>query len=190
MTGVNNKNKEDNPSWFKLGDDIQFVYDKQQQQQSQQQQTPSPSNPPTTTNQQQQQAPSIVHTSTNGSKKKKKKNKRKNKLSPVEAHLNNPEDDYPTSRVIKQAPNGDVIVESLDTDETSGSHNHHHQHQHNHNHLHPHPPTHSKYHSPTIQRPTHHPESNLWDSASIEEQERLKEFWESLDVDDFELNQF
>lgn len=117
-------------SRFRLGDDIHFSYDNQSQPTTSESPAPSSSN-----------------------KKKKKKANKKHK-QPVEATLNNPEDDYPTSRVIKQAPNGDVIVESLD-DEAS------HQNQENHRH--------------------HHQYTNIWDSASIEEQENLKLFWESLD---------
>ncbi|KAL3233706.1 Stress response protein NST1 [Nakaseomyces bracarensis] len=57
-----------------------------------------------------------------GSKSRKKKSKSKNSKGhthvdkhPIEAEIvdEEDEDDYPTSRVIKRAPNGDVIVESL-----------------------------------------------------------------------------
>lgn len=91
-----------------------------------------------------------------GKKKKRKKSKTKSKAAHSEIHatLNNPDDDYPTSRVIKQAPNGDVVVESLD------EHDHDHDHHHDHEHLR---------------------HTNIWDSATIEEQENLKLFWESLD---------
>lgn len=48
-------------------------------------------------------------------KKKKKKGKNKQKgAKNVEAIINDPDAEYPTSRVIKQADNGEVIVESLD----------------------------------------------------------------------------
>lgn len=48
-------------------------------------------------------------------KKKKKKGKNKQKAAKnVEAIINDPDAEYPTSRVIKQADNGEVIVESLD----------------------------------------------------------------------------
>ncbi|RLV93025.1 Stress response protein NST1 [Spathaspora sp. JA1] len=116
-------------SRFKLGDDIHFDYNTKPDQKSN----------------------SVVNESSTTKKKKKKKTRKQ--ISPSisnvnSAHLNNPDEDYPTSRVIKQAPNGDVIVESLDDEEN-----------------------------------THAPAShtNLWDSSSIEEQEKLKEFWESLD---------
>lgn len=87
--------------------------------------------------------------------KKKKKNKKKNKskslneprhnildgANNISATLNNPDDDYPTSRVIKQGPNGDVIVESIDPPsddhESYEDHQHHHHnlpHSHSHNH--------------------------------------------------------
>lgn len=48
-------------------------------------------------------------------KKKKKKKKTKNKAVPanMEATINESDGDYPNSRVIKQGPNGDVIVERL-----------------------------------------------------------------------------
>lgn len=98
----------------------------------------------------------LNQTSSSNKKKKKKKNKNKSKsiASPSDVHatLSNPDADYPTSRVIKQAPNGDVIVESLD-EESNHSNNE-----------------------------TPHPSSsaNIWDNASIEEQENLKAFWESL----------
>ena len=82
-------------------------------------------------------------------KKKKKKSKNKHKGSPnVEATLNDPDVEYPTSRVIKQTPNGDVIIESLD--EPSDAH-------------------------------TKSVTANIWDNATLEEQENLKAFWESLD---------
>ncbi|ODV80133.1 uncharacterized protein CANTADRAFT_89717 [Suhomyces tanzawaensis NRRL Y-17324] len=83
-------------------------------------------------------------------KKKKRKSKSKKSVDVTQAHLANPDEDYPTSRVIKQAPNGDVIVESLNEDPPK-----HHDHR---DHLH----------------------SSIWDSASLEEQENLKLFWESL----------
>lgn len=73
------------------------------------------------------------------------------------ATLNNPDDDYPTSRVIKQAPNGDVIVERLD----NGALVHH-------------------AHDGSFRSP--HPNmANIWDNSTVEEQENLKAFWESLD---------
>lgn len=56
-------------------------------------------------------------TSGNKKKKKKKKNKTKsadNQFAVYDATINDPEADYPTSRVIKVGSNGDVIVESLD----------------------------------------------------------------------------
>lgn len=56
------------------------------------------------------------------SKKGKKKSKskqhtKKGTSSEIQAKLYDEANDYPTSRVIKRAPNGDVIVESLPTDE-------------------------------------------------------------------------
>ena len=47
----------------------------------------------------------------------------------MQAHLNNPEDDYPTSRVIKQAPNGDVIVESLEDEDENHHHHEYEEHE-------------------------------------------------------------
>lgn len=78
------------------------------------------------------------------SKKKKKKSKKRH----IDATINDPEAEYPTSRVIKQAPNGDVIVESLEDE--------HHDH---HNNL----------------------SATIWDNLTVEEQEDLKRFWESLE---------
>lgn len=89
--------------------------------------------------------------SSSSKKKKKKKNKNKDRnlgRADVQATINDPNVEYPTSRVIKQAPNGDVIVESLD--------------------------------EPT-ERHEHLTSANIWDNSSIEEQENLKNFWESLD---------
>lgn len=89
--------------------------------------------------------------SSSSKKKKKKKNKNKDRnlgQADVQATINDPNLEYPTSRVIKQAPNGDVIVESLDE------------------------PT--ERHEPLSA-------ANIWDNSSIEEQENLKNFWESLD---------
>lgn len=99
----------------------------------------------------------VVNTPSSSSNKKKKKKKNKNKLktvsrTDVQATINDPDVDYPTSRVIKQAPNGDVIVESLD-DEPTDKHDHH----------------------------SSSPSANIWDNSTIEEQENLKSFWESLD---------
>ncbi|CCG22191.1 Nst1 protein [Candida orthopsilosis Co 90-125] len=128
-------------------------------------------------------------------KKKRSKGKKTTRISTSHAHLNNPDEDYPTSRVIKQAPNGDVIVESLEDEESDGesegSRNSHSGHRlsidkpHSHSHPHKHHDTlvnqsnmASTVHS--VKRSGHDAHSSLWDSASIEEQEKLKEFWESL----------
>lgn len=78
-----------------------------------------------------------------GAKKRKKKTKKRH----VDARLLDPDAEYPSSRVIKQAPNGDVIVESLEDE----------------------------------QRIHDNLSATLWDNLSIEEQEELKKFWESLD---------
>lgn len=111
-------------SKFKNGDDVHFDYN-------------------STTNDQ------TINSTNVQKKKKKKKSKNKHKGSPnVEATLNDPDVEYPTSRVIKQAPNGDVIIESLD--EPSDAH-------------------------------TKSVTANIWDNATLEEQENLKAFWESLD---------
>ncbi|CUM66723.1 uncharacterized protein PRCAT00004403001 [Priceomyces carsonii] len=122
-------------SHFRNGDDILFDYGKQ-------------SNTSTS-------APAQNLSNDNIAKKKKKK-KSKSKDSDhklaIRATLNNPEDDYPTSRVIKQAPNGDVIVESLE-EETENQKNDCHG-----------------------QKGI----ANIWDNATLEEQENLKKFWESL----------
>lgn len=90
-------------------------------------------------------------TGASSASKRKKKNKKKKKAlasANVQATLTDPDAEYPTSRVIKQAPNGDVIVESLDED--------HHSHDHGYR-------------------------ANIWDNSSVEEQENLKRYWESLD---------
>lgn len=55
--------------------------------------------------------------STGSKKKKKKRLKAADAPTVAQAHLTNPNDDYPTLRVIKQAANGDVIVELLDDPE-------------------------------------------------------------------------
>lgn len=116
------------------------------------------------------------HKSSTNRKKKKNKSSVSNEKpsipNDVHATLNNPEDDYPTSRVIKQAPNGDVIVESLDDHGCEHDHDHDHSHGHNHSH---------KSHNHTHDHSN--PHNNIWDSASLEEQENLKAFWESLDQD-------
>ncbi|KAK6454446.1 stress response protein NST1 [Scheffersomyces xylosifermentans] len=129
-------------SRFRLGEDIHFDYG-QKNIGDDAITSPMPSNSTPT--------PAV----SSSKKKKKKKSKPKSKPSPSSLHatLNNPDDDYPTSRVIKQAPNGDVIVESLDDEYSEESHDIKH----------------------------HHHSTNIWDSASIEEQENLKSFWESLD---------
>ncbi|CUM52674.1 Stress response protein NST1 [Debaryomyces fabryi] len=112
-------------SKFKNGDDVHFDYN-------------------STSNNQ------TINSTNVQKKKKKKKSKNKHKgPSNVEVTLNDPDVDYPTSRVIKQAPNGDVIIESLDE-----------------------PPT--DVHEKSVT-------ANIWDNATLEEQENLKEFWESLD---------
>lgn len=109
----------------------------------------------------------VATASSSNRKKKKKKNKNKSKSTQndprdVQATINDPDVDYPTSRVIKQAPNGDVIVESLD-DEQQESRS-----------------------EPT----SGFGATNIWDNSSIEEQENLKQFWESLDESQkFELVQ-
>lgn len=82
----------------------------------------------------------------NGTSNKKKK--KKSKKRHIDATINDPDAEYPTSRVIKQAPNGDVIVESLEDE--------HHDH-------------HSNL------------SATIWDNLTIEEQEDLKRFWESLE---------
>ncbi|KAL6452755.1 NST1 Stress response protein NST1 [Candida maltosa Xu316] len=172
---------------FKLGDNIHFEISSSSSAKNQQQQQPSVSKV------------TSHYETTNSNKKKKKKHKKKSKAvspSTIHAHLNHPEDDYPTSRVIKQAPNGDVIVESLDhedhdeddeeEDDDEEYHNHHHQHQHHHHdhgecelHSHNHQRRKSSSATTSVNKPSTS-STNLWDSASIEEQERLKEFWESL----------
>ncbi|CAK7892644.1 stress response protein Nst1p [[Candida] anglica] len=95
------------------------------------------------------------------------------------ATLNRPEDDYPTSRVIKQGPNGDVIVESLDDSPLPPPPPpilQHHVDQHK-----------SSYHDGRCNplgcsHGTPHPNpANIWDNSTLEEQENLKSFWESLD---------
>ena len=73
------------------------------------------------------------------------------------ATLTNPDDDYPTSRVIKQAPNGDVIVERLEDAALL-----HHAHD-------------GSFRAPQPNM------ANIWDNSTVEEQENLKAFWESLD---------
>lgn len=133
-----------------------------------------------------------LHNSTkNRKKKKKKKSKSKdeendevengssNNTRPQLHHatLTNPEDDYPTSRVIKQAPNGDVIVESLDDPETVKTERTHISTSttHRDDRL-----QHS--HSLDYYRSLPHPNpANIWDNSTLEEQENLKQFWESLD---------
>ncbi|RCK54596.1 Stress response protein NST1 [Candida viswanathii] len=197
---------ENSPTKFKLGDNIHFEISSSGQKmrisQDQAKQRPQASS---------------QESATSASKKKKNKRKNRSKLSvsTMHAHLNNPEDDYPTSRVIKQAPNGDVIVESLDGEEgedegdddaedvdnqDNESHDnhdhHHHDHSHNHIHSHGHGHGHNHHHhhhkhndeceyssngtSCYTRKNSSSSNTNLWDSASIEEQTRLKEFWESL----------
>lgn len=147
-----------------------------------------------------------VSSTTKRKKKKNKKTKSKLSASTMHAHLNNPDDDYPTSRVIKQAPNGDVIVESLDGEEDEDEYdddeeeedeeedddgdaedrerNHcHHTNSHRPHHPHKHTDDCENSNNSTSYNTRNDPSSsntNLWDSASIEEQERLKDFWESL----------
>lgn len=193
---------ENSTTKFKLGDNIHFEIS-----------SSSPSNQPKLGISQDQSKQRLVsnnqESASSVSKRKKKKNKKnKSKLaaSTIHAHLNNPGDDYPTSRVIKQAPNGDVIVESLDGEEEEddqddddeddennaeclGNNSHHHHHHHHHHH------SHGRHHSDkrnddceyssngtscNTRKNSSSSNTNLWDSASIEEQERLKEFWESL----------
>lgn len=85
-----------------------------------------------------------VNNGDNSAKKKKKKAKRR----PIDATINDPNAEYPSSRVIKQAPNGDVIVESLED-----------EHDDHHDNL----------------------SASIWDNLTVEEQEELKRFWESLE---------
>ncbi|CAH2355820.1 stress response protein Nst1p [[Candida] railenensis] len=181
MANIQQKAEED----FTNGDNIHFTYNEQHEQDAN-------SNPATS------------------SKNKKKKKKKKNKGTTAalqdgsvndqrvpqlqHAMINNPDEDYPESRVIKQGPNGDVIVESLD-----------HQHQHNEGHSHSnnnddfnqhqgHSHSHGHNLVPNqseIQNNQHqdsygygipHPNpANIWDNSTLEEQEDLKKFWESLD---------
>jgi hypothetical protein len=123
------------------GSDIHFYYNNSNE--------PGPESTNNSANGSQTSIHQVDQGTTSSKKKKKKKSKSKQPSTQVHATLNNPHDEYPVSRVIKQGPNGDVIVESLDDD-----HSHHH-------------PQNNRYH-------------NIWDSASIEEQENLKLFWESL----------
>lgn len=107
------------------------------------------------------------------------KKKKRSKNPDIQATINNPDEDYPTSRVIKQGPNGDVIVERLDNDEDSNGHeenDHSHNHNDNHGHHHNHNDNHDHHHN----HDHNQAHNNIWDSASIEEQENLKAFWESL----------
>lgn len=114
---------------FKVGDNVHFEVSKEN--------TITTSNNTTTPNgnkasnsksndaaaQDEQQGNSILDPNALANKAKKKrrgKGKKTTRLSTSHAHLNNPDEDYPTSRVIKQAPNGDVIVESLDDEESDG----------------------------------------------------------------------
>lgn len=70
----------------------------------------------------QQQAPSYrngddIHFDyeSKNKKKKNKKKKNKNKSTPsvIDATLTNPDDDYPTSRILRQGPDGSVVVEGV-----------------------------------------------------------------------------
>lgn len=167
---------------FKLGDNIHFEISSSANIQGSSNQIPRKQQQLTNSNQQEhsQQARNQLGQSTTNttSRKKRKKHKKKSKISTVQAHLNNPEDDYPTSRVIKQAPNGDVIVESLDDKDESHHHHHHEYNEHDDScEYHPNSKPNTRKNS-SVNESTH---NKIWDSASIEEQERLKEFWESLD---------
>ncbi|KAI5953710.1 NST1 [Candida jiufengensis] len=205
----NNMNKTNNnqsTTKFKLGDNIHFEV-------SNGISNTSNNNTATTTNKKpiinlnsSKQSQNTPLNDSSDSKQKKKKNLKSNKsstkISTSQAHLNNPNDDYPTSRVIKQAPNGDVIVEKMENEdedeeeeEEDGSedededidhqqHNHHHHHHHHHqqgnnlNNLNKNGTHHPNNHN--VKRNSQDAHNSLWDSASIEEQEKLKEFWESL----------
>lgn len=86
--------------------------------------------------------------SSNKKKKKKKKGKNKQNMG-IEASISDPTSDYPDSRVIKQAPNGDVIVERLEENDTYL----------------------------TDERASR----SIWENSTMEEQENLRNFWESLE---------
>lgn len=88
------------------------------------------------------------NSSSNKKKKKKKKGKNKKNMG-IEASINDPASDYPDSRVIKQAPNGDVIVERLEENDTYL----------------------------TDERASR----SIWENSTVEEQENLRNFWESLE---------
>ncbi|KAI5966384.1 NST1 [Candida pseudojiufengensis] len=217
----NNKNNsgtnKNSTTKFKLGDNIHFEVSNGSTSTNTNNNSNNSSNKPSTTNSNvsNQLQNSSVNDNVDSKQKKKKKSKGKNpttKISTSQAHLNNPDDDYPTSRVIKQASNGDVIVERMDEegekeeefeedgdeyeededqDEEVNNHqknpsNHHHHHHHNH----PQSNNNTKNSNKTSNSHTSNNHStrknsqdahnSLWDSASIEEQEKLKEFWESL----------
>ncbi|CAD1809676.1 Salt tolerance down-regulator family protein [Candida parapsilosis] len=191
---------------FKVGDNVHFEVSKEN--------TITTSNNTTTPNgnkasnsksndaaaQDEQQGNSILDPNALANKAKKKrrgKGKKTTRLSTSHAHLNNPDEDYPTSRVIKQAPNGDVIVESLDDEESDGeserSRNSRVEEPSNGSGSKVHPHSQPQKHNETIhnqsgmagaihnaKRTSHDAHNSLWDSSSVEEQEKLKEFWESL----------
>lgn len=134
------------PSKYKNGDDIHFDYGSLEQ------------------------LPSVPQGS-NGSnlskkkKSKKKKNKNKSNTGVANATINNPDDDYPTSRVIRQGPDGSVIVESLDNeDNNEGKDNE------------------NGDLSEDFQRHLGNPVVDMWfHNSTPEERKDLKEFWASLD---------
>ncbi|RLP63430.1 stress response protein NST1 [Candida albicans Ca529L] len=165
---------------FKLGDNIHFEISSSANTQGNSHQIPRKQSQSTNSNHQEQSQQARNQSSQSNtnttSRKKRKKHKKKSKISTVQAHLNNPEDDYPTSRVIKQAPNGDVIVESLE-DEDENHHHHEYEEHEDSCEYHPSSKSNTRKNS-SVNESTH---NKIWDSASIEEQQRLKEFWESLD---------
>ncbi|ODV85547.1 hypothetical protein CANARDRAFT_23075 [[Candida] arabinofermentans NRRL YB-2248] len=70
--------------------------------------------------------------------KKNKKKKTKHSDKKVQVQLNDASAEYPTSRVIKQGANGDVIVTELLEDDHDHHRLHHHHHHHNQEHGHSH----------------------------------------------------
>lgn len=165
--------------FLKNGDNVLFEYDLNG--------TPTPSSEPAKVEEIEASVGSEGLLPEDKTSSKRKKNKKKKKSSFAvpgtdQATINNPEEDYPTSRVIKQAPNGDIIVESLDDSNPATNHDDcHDHHNHHHHHEHPHHHPHLESQRDESQRLVH---KFIWDDSTASEQQNLKEFWELLPVEE------
>lgn len=136
------------PNNYKNGDNIHFDYSQSSDH--------LPSNP------------QVSNSTLNKKKKnKKKKNKNKSNTNVATATINNPDDDYPTSRVIRQGPDGSVIVESLDKDDINDDII----------------DNDNSDLSEDFQHRLGNPVVDIWfHNSTPEEREDLKNFWASLDI--------